>query len=46
MSHIFTRKVDDALKQAQAEVLAACLKKLREHEAFVECRKQEHDGIR
>ncbi|KKL95132.1 hypothetical protein LCGC14_1857720 [marine sediment metagenome] len=35
-----------AEQRARAEVLAACLKKLREHEAFVECRKQEHDGIR
>ena len=40
------RDVQKAEKQARAEVLVACLKKLREHEAFVECRKQEHDGIR
>ncbi len=34
LSHIFTRKVDDALKQAQAKVLAACIKAADEHNSF------------
>jgi len=35
-----------AILRVRAEVLAACLKKLREHEAFVLRRTQKHDDIR
>ncbi len=34
LSRIFTRKLDDALKQARAEVLAACIKAADEHNSF------------